>query len=156
MGGFGHDSYLGAGHGDGWDAQLMQRHGEQRNRHLFTGGQQHVHLSLGWIAADGVGLGGEFIGGVTHGRDHDHQIVPFLFAVGDTPGNGLDALHAADGGSAELLHQQGHPCRLMSQAIVSLCCSQQPIAERISGLGAAFEGCFHIQQAAQQVEAALG
>jgi hypothetical protein len=44
----------------------------------------------------------------------------------------------------------------MSQAIVSLCCSQQPVAEGVPGLGAAFECCFHIQKTPEQIETALG
>ena len=113
VGGFGDDAHLRAGHGDGRHAQLMQGHRQQGDRHLLASGQQHVHFPLGRIAADGVGLGREFIGGVTHGRHHDHQLMPFVLAGGNALRHGLDALHAADGGAAELLHQQGHPRRLV-------------------------------------------
>jgi len=110
MGRFGHDAHLGAGHGHRRNAEGMQRHGEQGDRHLFACGEQHVHFPLGRVAAEGPGFGRELIGGVAHRRHHDHQIMPFVAAVGDAAGHRLDALHAADGGAAELLHQQGHPC----------------------------------------------
>ena len=108
MGGFSHDSHLGSGHRNRWYPQLMQGHREQGNRDLFSGGEQHVHLPLRRSGADRFRLGGELVCGVAHGRHHNHQIIAVFFAVGDAPGDGLQAFHAADGRAAELLHQQGH------------------------------------------------
>ena len=98
----------------------MQSHRQQGDGHLFAGGQQHVHLPLRRIAVDGASLGGEFIGGVAHGRHHDHEVIAVFLASGDALGNGLNALNAANGGAAEFLHQQSHPCRFIPEAIVSL------------------------------------
>ena len=92
----------------------MQSDREQGDRDLFAGGKQHVHLPLRRSGADRVGLGGELICGVAHGRDHNHQIIAVFFAVGNAPSDGLQAFHAADGRAAELLHQQGHQRRPMN------------------------------------------
>ena len=86
----------------------MQRHRQQRDRHLLAGGQQHVHLPLGGRAADRPSQARELIGGVAHGRHHDHQIVAGLAAGGDALSHGLDPFHIGHGGAAELLDQQGH------------------------------------------------
>ncbi|CAI8162510.1 MAG: Uncharacterised protein [Prochlorococcus marinus str. MIT 9215] len=87
----------------------MEGHRQQSNRDLFTRGQQHVHFPLWWIAADRLGKTGEFVSGVAHGRDHDHQVMPLVFAGRNLLGYGLDALHTSDGSAAEFLHQQRHP-----------------------------------------------
>jgi len=108
MGGFGEDAHLRPGHRYGRYPEGVQRHRQQRDRHLLPGGQQHVHLPLGWVAADGASQPCELISGVAHGRHHDHQIVPCLAAVGDALGYCLDPLHIGHGGAAELLDQQGH------------------------------------------------
>ena len=98
----------------------MQSHRQQGDGHLFASGQQHVHLPLGRVAVDGTSFGGEFIGGVAHGRHHDHEVIAVFLAGGDALGNGLNALNAANGGAAKFLHQQSHPCRFIPEAIVSL------------------------------------
>ncbi|NDG04011.1 MAG: hypothetical protein EB121_01465 [Alphaproteobacteria bacterium] len=46
----------------------LQRHGQQGDGHLFTGGQQHVELPLGRLRGDGEGLG--------------HQLIPALQQLG--------------------------------------------------------------------------
>ena len=92
-GGFGDDAGLGAGHGDGGHPQGLQGHRQQGDRHLLAGGQQHVHLPLGRLGADGPGQGREFVGGVAHGGHHDHQIMAVLAALGDASGHVADPFH---------------------------------------------------------------
>ena len=108
VGGFGQDPHLGASHRHGGHPDGLQGHRQQCDRHLLPGGQQHVHLPLGRVAADGPGQPRELIGGVAHGRHHDHQIVTRLPAGGDAPCHRLDAFHVGHGGAAEFLDQQGH------------------------------------------------
>ena len=108
VGRFGDDAGLGAGHRDGRHALRMEGHRQQGDRHLFTGGQQHVHLPPGRISADGRGQAGELVGGVAHGRHHDHQLVALLPAAGDAAGHRLNPLHIGHRGAAKLLNQQGH------------------------------------------------
>ena len=108
VGRFGEDAHLRACHGHGRHPEGVQGHGEQSDRHLFARGQQHVHLPLRRIAADRPGQPGEFVGGVTHGRHHDHQVVAGLAAAGDAPGHRLDALRIGHRGAPEFLNQQGH------------------------------------------------
>jgi hypothetical protein len=86
----------------------VQGHGQQGDRYLFAGGQQHVHLPLGRFAAEGPGQAREFVGGVAHGRHHDHQVMAGLAAGGDAPGYCLDPFHIGDRGAAEFLNQQAH------------------------------------------------
>ena len=108
MGGFGDDPGLGAGHRNGRNPFGMEGHRQQGHGHLFTCGQQHVHLPLGRVGVDGGSESGEFIGGVPHRRHHDHQVVALVTAAADALGHGLDALDACHRGSAKLLNQQGH------------------------------------------------
>jgi len=108
VGGFGGDSHLGAGHRDGSHALGLQCHRQEGDRNLFSARQQHVHLPLGRTGVQASGEAGQFIGGVAHGGDHHHHVIAVLPAAADAISNGLDAFHAADGGAAELLHQEGH------------------------------------------------
>ena len=36
---------LGAGEGNGGLTELLERHGEERDRDLFAGGEEHIHLA---------------------------------------------------------------------------------------------------------------
>jgi hypothetical protein len=62
----------------------------------------------GGLAADGPGQAGELIGGVAHGRHHDHQVVTLLSPGSDPASHRLDALHIGHRGAPEFLNQQGH------------------------------------------------
>ena len=108
MGGFGHDPHLRSGHGDGGNAPLVQGHGQQGDGDLFSAGQEHVHLPLRWTGADRRRQPRQLIGGVSHGRHHHHHAIAGVAAPPDPFGDGLDAFDAADGGAAELLHQEDH------------------------------------------------
>ena len=108
VGGFGDDADLRAGHRHSAHPKSVQSHRQQCDRHLLAAGQQHVHLPSRRVGVDRCRQPGEFVGGVPHGGDHHDHVVAFLPAAGDALSHGLDALDAADGGAAELLHQQGH------------------------------------------------
>ena len=108
VGRFGDDAHLGPGHRDRRHPLGMERHGQQGDRHLLARGQQHVHLPLGRVATDRPCQAREFVGGVAHGRDHDHQVMAGLAAGGDAPGYGLDPFPIRDRGASELLNQQAH------------------------------------------------
>ncbi len=45
----------------------INRHGHECNRHLLSGGQQHVQFALRRISAHRLGQCDKFVGGVTHG-----------------------------------------------------------------------------------------
>ena len=108
VGGFGHDPHLRPGHRNSRHPLLIQGHRQQGDRHLFAAGQQHVHLPLWRVVADRCGQTGQLIGGMSHGRHHHHHGITGVAAAPDPLGHSLDAFDAADGGAAELLHQEGH------------------------------------------------
>ena len=108
VGGFGDDADLRSGHRHSAHPKSVQRHRQQRDRHLLAAGQKHVHFPSRRVGIDRCRQSGQFVGGVAHRRDHHDHVVALFAAAGDALSHGLDALDAADGGAAELLHQQGH------------------------------------------------
>ncbi len=100
----GADMYLGTGIGTRRHAALCQRHAEQCNGHLLTGGQQHVEFARHRRTADLVGQFQQPVGFPAHGG-HDHDDIVAAFApVDDLVGHRTDTLGAAHRGAAVFLN----------------------------------------------------
>ena len=99
---------LAAGEADRLDAEVGQRHAQQRHRDALAGGEQHVHLAAGLRAGHVVGQLDEVVGGLAHRARHDDDIVAVASGEGDVLGDGTHAVGVGDGGAAVLLHDQGH------------------------------------------------
>ena len=82
--------YLAAGKGSRGDAALAQRHGQQRDRHLLAGGEQHIHFARIRFACDAGGEVDQSISVITHGRDNDGDTIAALAHGGDFRGHALD------------------------------------------------------------------
>ncbi len=104
----GHDAGLGAGEGDGGDIDGVKGDGRERDRLLFAGGEEHVHLAFAGQRREVLGEFDEAVGHAAHGRDDDDQLVAAGAVFGHAPGDVLEAVRVADGGSAVLLDDQGH------------------------------------------------
>ena len=100
--------HLVAGVGARRTADLFKHHGQQRDRDLLTGGEQHVHLACRRLGIDTLGELDEAVGLAAHGRDDDDDIVALVTETLYTLGNRLDTLRAADRGAAVLLDDQCH------------------------------------------------
>ena len=92
----------------GVDAQVVDRHGQQRHRDPLAGGQQDVHLALRRQRRHLLGEVDELVRRVTHRADDDHDVVARPLRLGDPLGDALDAGGVGDGGTAVLLHDQCH------------------------------------------------
>ena len=82
-------------HGDNWFADIQDK---------FPTPFNLMPVNISWSMATWF----ELIGGVAHGRHHDHQFVPLLPAGGNASRHGLDAFHIRDRCAPEFLNQQGH------------------------------------------------
>ena len=85
-------------------AQLFDRHGEESDGNLLTGGQQHILLASGGIGVDFVRLGNQVVGGVALSGNDNHNVVALCEGVGDDSRNVHDTLGVAHGGAAEFLY----------------------------------------------------
>ncbi len=92
----------------GLDAQVVDRHGQERHRDALPGGQQDVHLTLRRERGDLLGEVDELVGGVAHGADHHDDVVTGALGLRHPLRDALDAGGVGDGGTAVLLHDQGH------------------------------------------------
>ena len=101
-------AHLAAGERARRDAAFAQRHGQQRDRHLFAGGQQHVHFARIRFARDAGGEVDQPVGVIAHGGDDDGDAIAALAHGGDFFGDALDQLDGADRGAAVFLDDQGH------------------------------------------------
>ena len=88
--------------------QVVDGHREQRHRDALTAGQQHVEFAPGRQRTHLVGEVEQFVRGVTHRGDDDHDVVASLAGTDDPLGDPLDALGVGDGGASVLLHNQAH------------------------------------------------
>ena len=71
----GDDPDLAAGEALGVDAEVGERHAQQRHRHPLAGGQQHVHLAARQRLRDVVGELDQVVGRLAHRRHDDHDVV---------------------------------------------------------------------------------
>jgi len=108
VGAVGQDADLTAGVRARRAPDMFQGHAQQGDGHLLAGRQQHVELSGGRFLLDGPGQTDEPVRLARHrGDDHDHPVTAFPPPLHPL-GHSVDALDAADGRSAILLHDQRH------------------------------------------------
>ena len=107
----GHDPGLRAGEGYGLAAHRIDRHRRERDRGLFAGGEEDVHLALG----GGVPLAGDLVRQLDqsirhpgHGRNHGDDLVPLGTALEDALRHVANALRAAHGGTTVFLDDEAH------------------------------------------------
>ena len=104
------DPYLVAGVGHCRHTALHQRHGQQGNRHLLTGGNDHVQLARNRLiaATDLLGQIDQTVGFAAHCRQHNHQVIAGIAEFLNLVGNLLDSLDGADRGASKFLYDQSH------------------------------------------------
>ena len=93
----GDDAGLGAGEGLRLGTEGVDRHGDQRIGDALTGGEEHVHLTPRGNRVDLVGEVEQLIGGVTHRRADDDDVIARLLGLHDALGDTSDALGALQG-----------------------------------------------------------
>ena len=86
----GEDARLGTGVADGLDPEVGQGHRQQRSRLTFPCGQQHVQLTGLRVRAHLQGQVHQLVGGVTHRRDDDDDLVPVRTRARDSAGDAFD------------------------------------------------------------------
>ena len=89
-------------------AEATNGHGNECHRDSLARGQQHVQLAWGRHTRHFIREVNEFIGGVTHGAHHHHDVISGLACFDDAARDSLDALGVGDRRPAELLHNQAH------------------------------------------------
>ena len=92
-------------------ALIHERHGEERDGDLFSGGNHHVELTGIRTRLDLFRKRYQTVGLTRHGRNDDDQLMAAIRPLRDAARDVLDALGAADGGAAILLDDQGHDCK---------------------------------------------
>src|SRR4051794_5431408 len=108
MAGRGDDAGLRAGEGPRLVPMGGDRDGQQRHRDALPRGEQHVQLTSGRLVGDLAGLIEQLVGGVTHGGDHDDDVVAVFLGTDDPFGDALHVRGGGDGGAAVLLDDEGH------------------------------------------------
>ena len=104
----GDDAGLAAGERPRLDAEVVDRHRQQRHRDALAGGQEHVELAARRHRRHLLGEVDQLVGGVTHGR-HDHaDVVTGLAGFDDAGRDPLDAGGIRDAGTAVLLDDESH------------------------------------------------
>ena len=106
--GIGVHARLPAGEGDHLIAHPLNGHGAQGDGDLLAGGQEHIHLPLGGVGIELLGLGDQVVGGVPLGGEHHHHAVALLIGLGDDPGHVAHAVRVGDRAAAEFLYNQCH------------------------------------------------
>ena len=99
---------LGAREAQRVDADLAQRHRQQRAGDDLARGEQHVHLPLRRSVRHLPRQRDQLIGGVPHRGDHDHQIVSLQTPPRHSPRDVPDPLRVADGTTTVFLDDQAH------------------------------------------------
>ena len=100
---------LGAREGLGRCPEFVNGHGQHGHGDAFAGRQEHVQLSAG------AGLGGDLlceieqiVGRVTHGGDHDDDVVALVLGVDHALRDPLDTLGVGNRRTAEFLNDEAH------------------------------------------------
>ena len=81
------EARLPAGEGDHREAQGLDGHGAEGAGDLLSGGQQHIHLTLGRPGVDLLRLFDQVVGGVALGGQHRHHLVALAVGLRDDPGH---------------------------------------------------------------------
>ena len=105
----GENAHLVAGVGHRRHTTLDQRHGQQGNSHLLTGGHHDIQLTRNRLTiSDLFGQIDQAVGFAAHGGNHDDDVVTVLAELLHLVGHLRDALDGADGGAPKLLYDQSH------------------------------------------------
>ncbi len=115
--GVGDHARLGAGERLRLVAELGDRHGDQRHRDAFTGGQEHVELARRRERGHLLREVSELVRGVAHGGDHDDDVIALAPGVDDALRDALDPGRVGDRGPAVLLHDNAHRASLLSSEL---------------------------------------
>jgi hypothetical protein len=90
-------------------AHLLKRHGQQRDRLLLSGGDEHVVFARARIlAAQLAGERDQGVGLTGHRRDHDSDAIARLHRLDYAPGDVPDLVGIADARPAKLLNHERH------------------------------------------------
>ena len=89
-------------------AVRLQRHREQRDRHLLAGGEQDVELAGFGTFLNAARKVEQAVGVPAHRGDHDHDVVAPLAGACDLGGDVRDPFDAPDRRASELLNDQAH------------------------------------------------
>ena len=87
-------------------AELFDRHRQQRDGDLFTGGQQHIHFTLVGMGVDLIGLVDQIVGGIALSGHYDHHVVTLAVFLGNDASHVHHALGIGDRAAAEFLYNQ--------------------------------------------------
>ena len=104
----GFHAHLPAGQGNHRVAQPLNCHCHQRNGHLLSGGQQHIHLPLGCGRIDLRRFFQQVVSGIALSREHHHHLVPLLISICNDLCHVQDPLGVCHRAAAELLNNQCH------------------------------------------------
>jgi hypothetical protein len=115
--GVGEDAGLAARERRRLDAELGERHAQQRHRLALARGEQHVHLAAGLHRRHLVCQRDELVGLLAHRADDDDHVVALAVCACDVLGDGPDPLGIGNRRAAVLLHEKAHAvgryqCRL--------------------------------------------
>ena len=104
----GADLHLRAGEADGLPAEVVDRHRDQRDRHLLAGGEEHVHLARRGLLAHLPGEVHQDVRLMPHGRNDHHHLRPLLLGAERAAGGGADLLGIGNTRAAKLLNDKRH------------------------------------------------
>ena len=104
----GDDPRLGAGEGDGFQAPLLNGHGQQRHGNPFPGGHQHVQLAPRGSVGHLTRQGQQVVGGSPHCRHHGADPFAPAGAAGNPVGDTLQPGEVGHRAPAVFLHHHVH------------------------------------------------
>ena len=99
---------LRAGERAGGEAEVADRHRDERHRDALARGEQHVHLAGRRQRRDARGQVLQVVGRVAHGGHGDDDVVAGLLDLHDAPRDALDGVGVGERGAAVLLHDNAH------------------------------------------------
>ena len=117
--------------GPGLRAQRVDGHGDQCVGDALPRGQEHVHLARRRRGAHLAGEIQQVIGGVTHRRHDDDDVVARLLGFDDALGDAANPVGVGHRGSTVLLYDERHPSTFLGL-------SGKGVLQRIVGLRTRF------------------
>jgi hypothetical protein len=104
----GDDAGLAAGKADRVAAALANRHREERHGDAFASREQHVELAAIGIRGDFLGQRQQVVGGISHRRDDDHDVVAELARGHDSLGDSAQLVDVGNAAPPILLNDDCH------------------------------------------------